>query len=176
MEFFIIADGMGGHQYGEIASGIAVRMMSNQLVSDLYFPLMEHEEKNHNLPVNEIIENAVYKAHEGVKLYAPGGGTTLTAAVVIGQTVTLCHVGDSRCYFLYPDERIEIITHDHSHVQNLVDMKKITVGEAGVHPLRNVLIQAIGQNEQIKPDIHSHPVPHPGYMLLCSDGLWGENP
>lgn len=171
---FIIADGMGGHQYGEVASGIAIRIMSNHLISEVYFPLMEYEWSDLDLPVKEILENAVYKAHEGVKKYAPGGGTTLTTAMVIGEMVTICHVGDSRCYFLYPDDRFEILTHDHSHVQHLVDIKKISSVEAEIHPLRNVLIQAIGQNEPIKPDIETHQIPHPGYMLLCSDGLWGQ--
>jgi serine/threonine protein phosphatase PrpC len=104
---------------------------------------------------------------------APGGGTTLTVAVIIGNQVTLAHIGDSRAYFIYSDSRIEAITKDHSLVSRLVELGQITEEEAAVHPQRNVLYRALGQRDPIKPDISNHIFPESGYLLMCSDGLWG---
>jgi len=173
---FIIADGMGGHQHGEVASGIATRSMAEYLLKHLYPPLMGVRNETATESLQEIIENGVVEAHQLVLRRAPGGGTTLTTALVIGEQVILAHVGDSRAYFIYPDGRVQVITQDHSLVRRLVQLGQLTDEEAAVHPQRNVLYRAIGQNEPFRPDINSHLVPHPGYMLLCSDGLWGVVP
>ncbi|HEX2980172.1 MAG TPA: protein phosphatase 2C domain-containing protein [Anaerolineaceae bacterium] len=107
---------------------------------------------------------------------APGGGTTLTAALVIGEQVTLTHIGDSRAYFIYPDGRVQAITRDHSLVRRLQELGQLTEAEAAVHPQRNVLYRAIGQSEPVDADINTHLLPKPGYLLLCSDGLWNTVP
>ncbi len=122
------------------------------------------------------MEHGVMEANHAVILNAPGGGTTLTAALVIGDQVTLSHVGDSRAYFLYSDGRIEVMTQDHSLVRRLQDLGQIDEKEASTHPQRNVLYRALGLNEPFRPDINTYTLPSPGYLLMCSDGLWGSVP
>jgi serine/threonine protein phosphatase PrpC len=171
---FIIADGMGGHQHGEVASGTAMRIFSDFLIDHLYKPNLVSNERQENLDIQNILQEGVQKVQETVLKTVPGGGTTLTAAVVSGEKVIISHVGDSRAYFIFPDGRIEPLTHDHSLVQRLVDLGEITEDEAQEHNQRNVLYRAIGQNEPFEPDIKEFPLPLSGYMLLCSDGLWGQ--
>lgn len=173
---FMIADGMGGHQHGEVASQTAVRVVASHLVRKLYLPFFSPEQESQNEPMQEVLREAVVEAQQAVLKAVPGGGTTLTVAFVLGSQVTLAHVGDSRAYFLYPDGRIEPITRDHSLVNRLIELGQITEAEAAVHPQRNVLYRAIGQGEPLEPDINSFPLPHPGYLMLCSDGLWGVVP
>lgn len=173
---FIIADGMGGHQHGEVASGATVRVMADYLLQNIYIPLLSLEEEKPKLDIQKILEEGVNKVQDIVINKVPGGGTTLTVAVVNDEKVTIAHVGDSRAYFLFSDGRYEVVTHDHSLVQRLVDLGQITEEEAKVHPQRNVLYRAIGQNEPFQPDINFYPLPQPGYILICSDGLWGQVP
>lgn len=173
---FIIADGMGGHQHGEIASGAAARAFADYLLQKLFISFLKGDSDNQSESLLEIMENGVKEAQHAVIRKAPGGGTTLTAALVLGEQVTLAHVGDSRAYFIYPDGRIQAVTQDHSLVRRLQELGQITEEEAKVHPNRNVLYRALGQAEPFRPDIHTHPMPQPGYMLLCSDGLWGVAP
>lgn len=173
---FVIADGMGGHQHGEIASGAAARAFADYLIRRLYLPFLNGDSESQSESLLEVMENGVREAQHAVTRKAPGGGTTLTAALVLGEQVTLAHVGDSRAYFIYPDGRIQAITQDHSLVRRLLELGQITEDEAKVHPNRNVLYRALGQSDPFRPDIHTHPLPQPGYMLLCSDGLWGVVP
>jgi len=97
----------------------------------------------------------------------------VTAALVLGQQLTIAHVGDSRAYLLYNDQRMEPVTRDHSLVRRLEELGQITSAEAAVHPQRNVLYRAVGQGETLEPDMVTTPFPMGGYLLLCSDGLWG---
>lgn len=170
---FIVADGMGGHQYGEVASGTAARAMAEYLITKLYSSLAGVRPEAQGESLQEIMEAGVNEANQAVIRKAPGGGTTLTTALVIGEQVTIAHVGDSRAYFLFNDGRVQTLTQDHSLVRRLVQLKQITEEEALVHPQRNVLYRAIGQNEPFRPDINSYLLPHPGYLMICSDGLWG---
>ena len=170
---FIVADGMGGHLNGEVASGAATRAMSEYLVSRLINSLYGLNPQSQSESLQEIMESAVREAHQAVVRRAPGGGTTLTAALVVGEQVTFAHVGDSRAYFIFPDGRVQAITLDHSLVRRLIDLGQLTEEQARNYPQKNVLYRALGQAEPYRPDIHTHLVPHPGYILLCSDGLWG---
>jgi serine/threonine protein phosphatase PrpC len=169
---FIVADGMGGHEHGEVASGVAVRAMAEYVLSRSYLPFLSMEDRQRS-SLQEVMENGVVQAQQAVVRYAPGGGTTLTAALVVGEQVTLAHVGDSRAYFVHPDGRMQVITQDHSLVHRLVELGQISEQEALVHPQRNVLYRALGQSEPFRPDILTHPMPRPGFLLMCSDGLWG---
>jgi len=173
---FIIADGMGGHQHGEIASGAAARAFADYILRKSFLPYLNGDSDSQSESLLEVMENGVKEAQHAVTRKAPGGGTTLTAALVLGEQVTMAHVGDSRAYFIYPDGRIQPVTQDHSLVRRLQELGQITDEEAKVHPNRNVLYRALGQSEPFRPDIHTHPLPRPGYMLLCSDGLWGVVP
>ena len=91
----------------------------------------------------------------------------------MGDQVTIAHVGDSRAYFIYPDGKMHTITRDHSLVRRLIELGQLTEREAASHPQRNVLYRALGQGEPFEPDVSTHQFPRPGYLLVCSDGLWG---
>lgn len=173
---FIVADGMGGHLNGEIASGCAARTLGEYLINRFYVPFLTGRPDAGGESIQEILENGVSEAHRDVLRNAPGGGTTLTAAMVIGDQVTITHVGDTRAYFIYPDGRIQVMTQDHSLVKRLQDLGQIDEHEAVVHPQRNVLYRALGQSEPFRPDINTYTLPDHGYLMLCSDGLWGTVP
>lgn len=170
---YMVADGMGGHLHGEIASGTAVRTLGQYILSHFYIPLLAGTSPSELESLHELLSNGVKEANSAVIQNAPGGGTTLTAALIIGDQVTVAHVGDSRAYFIYPDGRIQVMTQDHSLVRRLQDLGQIDEKEASNHPQRNVLYRAMGQSEPFRPDINTHALPSPGYMLICSDGLWG---
>lgn len=176
MGLFIVADGMGGHQNGEVASGVAVRSMASYLTRKLFMPYMSVRQEIQNEPLQEVLQDAVREAQAAVHKLAPGGGTTLTAAFVMGEQTTIAHVGDSRAYFIYPDGRMNAVTRDHSLVRRLQELGQINEKEAAVHPQRNVLYRALGQGEPFDADINTHMLPHPGFLLICSDGLWGVVP
>lgn len=173
---FIIADGMGGHQSGELASGETVRVMADHLLVNLYMPLIENGGALKNIQVDQVMVEGVNEVQKVVSEKVPGGGTTLTAAVILGNQITFAHVGDSRAYFIKSDGTSEVITHDHSLVQRLQDLGQLTEEDALIHPQRNVLYRAIGQSEPFSPDITTCPIPQGGYLLMCSDGLWGVVP
>jgi PPM family protein phosphatase len=172
----LVADGMGGHKNGEIASGVAARVMAKNLVTRVYTRLLDIHSEPMDQSIQEAMENAITETQKAVIRYAPGGGTTLTCALIIGEQVTLAHVGDSRAYFIYPDGRILRITKDHSLVQRMIDLEEITEEEAFTHPQKNVLLKAIGQVESVRPDIQTHQIPKSGYLMICSDGLCGVVP
>ncbi|MHB8136687.1 MAG: PP2C family protein-serine/threonine phosphatase [Anaerolineaceae bacterium] len=172
----IVADGMGGHKNGAIASGVAARVVASHLVKKVYTRFLDLHQEPFTDSLQEIMENAIVETHKSVLRYAPGGGTTFTCALIIGEQVTIGHVGDSRAYFLQSDGRFQKITKDHSLVQRMVELDEITELEASTHPQRNVLLKAIGQTERVFPDIQTYPLPRSGRILLCSDGLWGVVP
>ncbi len=173
---FIIADGMGGHQYGEVASNVAIRTISGYVLKKFHNTLFNLPALPLDESLQEIAQSAVMEAQRAVLREAPGSGTTVTAALVLGQQLTISHVGDSRAYLLYNEQRMEAVTRDHSLVRRLEELGQITSAEAAVHPQRNVLYRALGQGETLEPDVVTTPFPVGGYLLLCSDGLWGVVP
>jgi serine/threonine protein phosphatase PrpC len=170
---FIVADGMGGHQHGEVASGVAIRAMASYIIQKLLIPLYSLNRGTPEESLQEILQAGVTVAHEAILKEAAGGGTTLTTALIVGSQLMVCHVGDSRAYAIFPDGRVHVITRDHSLVKRLEELGQITSLEAASHPQRNVLYRALGQGEPYEPDISTYPLPHHGYLLICSDGLWG---
>jgi PPM family protein phosphatase len=170
---FVVADGMGGYEFGEVASSYAARTFTEYMMSKLYGPMMGAGNQALEDSILEIMEDAVKAANRAVISSAPGAGTTLTAALMVGEQVTIAHVGDSRAYFIFPDGRMQQLTQDHSLVQRLQDLGQLTREEAMVHPQRNVLYRALGQSEPFRPDINTFQLPHPGNLLLATDGLWG---
>jgi PPM family protein phosphatase len=173
---YIIADGMGGHLNGEVASGLAIRVMANHVIHKIYLPLLSLNPSPPEDSFQEIMKAGVQEAHNLIRDQVRGGGTTLTAALIVGDQITLAHVGDSRAYVIKQDVEMEILTRDHSLVKRLEELGQITEAEAAVHPQRNVLYRALGQGEPFEPDIISTPLPRPGFLVLCSDGLWGVVP
>jgi len=170
---YIVADGMGGHQFGEVASNAAIRSVAGYLLKKFHPYFFQVKTDTMDESFQEIMLDAVRDAQKAIQREAPGSGTTLTAALVIGQQVTVAHVGDSRAYFIYPDSRIEPITRDHSLVKRLEELGHITPEEAVNYPHRNVLYRALGQGELLDPDIFTVAFPQPGFLMICSDGLWG---
>jgi len=173
---FIVADGMGGHQHGEVASGVAIRALTSYLIRKILLPFYNVRNDVQMDPLQEILQDGIREAQMAVIKNAPGGGTTLTAAFALGDQVTLAHVGDSRAYFVFPDGRVQPITRDHSLVRRLQELGQITEDEAAVHPQRNVLYRAIGQGEPFDADITNFMLPRPGTLMVCSDGLWSVVP
>jgi serine/threonine protein phosphatase PrpC len=170
---YIVADGMGGHQFGEVASNSAIRVTAGYILRKFHSYLFTLPTQPLQESLLEVMETAIREAHRFVQREAPGSGTTLTAALVLGQQVTIAHVGDSRAYSIYPDGRIEPITRDHSLVKRLEELGHLSKDEAATFPHRNVLIRALGQGESLEADIFTIPFPQPGYLMICSDGLWG---
>jgi PPM family protein phosphatase len=171
---FIVADGMGGHQNGEIASEVAVQTMAETLIRKVYIPFLDTStEKHKEKEFRTVMETAMVKVHTAVLNQVPGGGTTITAALIYGEQMTIGHVGDSRAYILQPDGRIHILTKDHSLVHRLVELGQITEKEASEHPQRNILYRAAGQNDSFEADVEMHKFSRGNSLLLCSDGLWG---
>jgi serine/threonine protein phosphatase PrpC len=169
---YAIADGMGGHQYGELASGIAIRALTGYILHKFH-PFIMNPTQPMDESLQEIMRSAVSEAQRAVMQAAPGSGTTLTAALVLGQQMTIGHVGDSRAYFVFPNGRADVLTRDHSLVKRLEELGQISSDEAAAHPQRNVLYRAVGQGEFLEPDVFTAPFPRPGNLLICSDGLWG---
>jgi len=170
---FILADGMGGHRNGEIASGVTCRVIANFIMAELKTNILEDAHSYSPERFTEIIRKANDEAQTAVMKNAPGGGTTVIIALIVGDSVTVSNVGDSRIYFIFPDGRMQKITRDHSLVQRLVDLKEITESEAEVHPQKNVLLRAIGQPDPYQADTQTMSFPPGARILLCSDGLWG---
>lgn len=169
---FVVADGMGGHRAGEVASAISVRSVARQLTERILLALLDLEDEIDVPPLQDLLREALEQANQAVVEEVPGGGTTLTAAVLLGHQVTIGHVGDSRAYII-ANGTSEVITRDHSLVERLRELGQLTQEEAARHPQRNVLYRAIGQGANLEVDVVTHPAPNGGHMLLCSDGLWG---
>lgn len=168
---YAVADGMGGHEAGEVASELAVRTAIRKIVEQVTEAQEAMPENyQHWLEgavglANQIVHN---KAHEVSK----NMGTTLVMAVVVGRDVHIVNVGDSRAYIVSPGG-IRQITRDHSFVQALVDTGAITPDEAAGHPRRNVLTQSVGPEETVSIDLFDETLDDDDWLLLCSDGLWG---
>ena len=173
---FVVADGMGGHQHGELASAAAVEKFIEIAVNNIYSPQLMEQKLKSVIETEQITKMAVQKANAYVQAQAPGGGTTLTAAIVYGNNLTIAHVGDSRAYLFHPDGSLELKTRDHSLVSKLVETGQITEKQAGSHPQRNILLRALGNGADPEVDVVSMEFPQDTILLICSDGLWGVVP
>ncbi|RPI92456.1 MAG: serine/threonine-protein phosphatase, partial [Chloroflexi bacterium] len=169
---FIVADGMGGHQEGERASAITVRIVARYVLQEIYTVLLDQQMNAPDRPsIADVLRAAVQQANDSVTEQIPEGGTTVTTTVIIGDLAYIAHVGDSRAY-LITDDRIEQVTRDHSLVQRLIELDQLTPEEAIDHPQKNVLYRAIGQSETLDVDAITRRLPPRSRLLLCSDGLW----
>ncbi len=170
---YMVADGMGGHQFGEVASNAAIRVIAGQIFRKFHSYLFAIPTQQPEDSLQEIMETAIKEAHRVVQKDAPGSGTTVTAALVVGQQLTIGHVGDSRAYVIHASGRAEQLTHDHSLVRRLEELGHLNKEEAASFPHRNVLIRALGQGESLDVDVFTIPFPTQGTLMLCTDGLWG---
>jgi len=170
---YLVADGMGGHQYGEVASNTAMRIFGGYIMEKFHPYLFSLPTAPLDESLQDLMLAGVAQAQEAIQRDAPGSGTTLTAALVLGEQVSIAHVGDSRAYAIYPDGRFDLISRDHSLVGRLEELGQITAEEAANHPQKNVLYRALGQGDVLEPDIFTIPFPKKGTLMICSDGLWG---
>jgi protein phosphatase len=173
---YIIADGMGGHRNGEIASELAIRTVAEYVLKEIYSPLMSRDPKPSEYSFQEVFQLAIEEANHEIIQNSYGGGTTLTAVLIVGDQMTIAHVGDSRIYQVDEEGTLEALTRDHSLVKRLQELGQITSDEAAVHPQRNVLYRALGQGEPFEPELISSSRPSSGGLLVCSDGLWSIVP
>jgi serine/threonine protein phosphatase PrpC len=171
---FIVADGMGGHSEGQQASQMAARIVARDVMGKIFPPFLSIGSSEPSQPVQVILESSLQAANWEVQASNPESGTTVTAALVLGERLYVAHVGDSRAYLFRDGESPpELLTLDHSFVQRLQDTGQITAQEAASHPQRNILYRAVGQGERLEVDTFSRPFPRRSWLLLCSDGLWG---
>lgn len=169
---FIVADGMGGHQEGERASAVTARIIAQHVLKEIFYPMLEQRMGDPDRPpIADVLRDAIKQANDAVTREISDGGTTATAAAVLGDLVYIAHVGDSRGYMI-TDDGIEQITRDHSLVQRLIELDQLTSEEAAEHPQRNVLYKAIGQSESLEADTITRRLQPHARLLLCSDGLW----
>lgn len=164
----IVADGMGGHQAGEVASNLAIKVAKEEWeISTTIQNPSEAEEWVRSLI--EKMNQQIYEYSLDNKEYE-GMGTTVVIAICLPDTVTVAHVGDSRSY-LYTDQEMKQITEDHSLVNELIRTGQISKDDAEIHPRKNVLLRAIGTEETTQIDTTTIHWNVNERLLLCSDGL-----
>jgi serine/threonine protein phosphatase PrpC len=158
---YVVADGMGGHRGGQVASQVALEAMEELETGD-GGSLAEHVRRANRAVWDRSVEDERLS----------GMGTTLTAARIDGGSALIAHVGDSRAYLLR-DGSLRQLTTDHTLVARMVKSGEITEAEAEVHPHKNVLTRALGTDEQVEVDEDSIALVDGDRLLLCSDGLTG---
>jgi PPM family protein phosphatase len=158
---YVVADGMGGHRGGQVASQLALETLE-QLSGDGSGSLAEHVRRANRAVWDRALEDERLS----------GMGTTLTAARIDGSSALIAHVGDSRAYLLR-DGMLRQLTTDHTLVARMVSSGEITEAEAENHPHKNVLTRAIGTDEQVEVDEDTVDLQADDHLLLCSDGLTG---
>lgn len=173
---YLVADGMGGHQSGEVASSLAVQGFSQYLIEHIYMNYIYNHQSYSDHILRHHLENAVEEAQILIKQRVPGGGTTLTGILALNDQFYSVHIGDSRLYFIDKNGKLSLQTKDHTLVKRLVDLGEITEEEALLHPERNVLYRALGQMDPIHADISRLSLQEGERFLICSDGLWGVVP
>ncbi len=166
---FIVADGMGGHAAGEVASEMAVQLIARELDGVVGRPDAEATNMI-RLAISEangaIFERTVTEPEKR------GMGTTATALVINGSRYIIGQVGDSRTYLLRGDE-FQQVTKDHSYVQEQVDAGYLTPEQARTHPYSNVITRCVGANAEVVPDVYLGAIQTGDVLLLASDGLTG---
>ena len=166
VNLFVVADGMGGHAGGDIASALATQHVGK--IDDAY-----QDSEEAIVALLTAMREANIKLTETVSKfsYLAGMGTTMDAVLFTGDIANIAHIGDSRVYLLRDSKMIQV-TKDHTFVQKLVDSGKITEEEALYHPRRNVLMRVLGDaTEEPEFDIHQLEIEPGDRLLLCSDGL-----
>ncbi|HHV38029.1 MAG TPA: Stp1/IreP family PP2C-type Ser/Thr phosphatase, partial [Tepidimicrobium sp.] len=167
---FIIADGMGGHKAGEVASNMAIEIVSNQLVEVLQKLTSDEEEIRNEIRSSIDIANEKIYKRSLIDERLSGMGTTITIAYINRWKVYIGHVGDSRAYILRK-RTLHQLTRDHSLVEELIRNGSISEEEAKNHPQRNIITRAVGTNDDVEVDLIVGEIYEDDILLLCSDGL-----
>ena len=166
-----VADGMGGHAAGEVASRIAVKTLQSL---EPTLTALEIDQDS----VEDLLMHSLHSIDEEIALVTDeeiekrGMGTTLTALLLRENTIALLHVGDSRCYRLRAGT-LEQLSNDHTVIQELLDQGAISEAEAAEHPQRSMLTQALRGDGDVTPVLQMYEVKKGDRYLLCSDGLSG---
>lgn len=165
----VVCDGMGGEAGGNIASALAVKVISEKITS-------AYNEKMRDASIKNLLDSAISAANIEVYDMAysrpdlQGMGTTVVAVIVRDKTAFIAHAGDSRAYIVSGDI-IQQITTDHSLVQNLVDRGEITAEQAQHHPKKNLITRAVGVEKRIDIDFSEIDLNDNETLILCTDGL-----
>ena len=172
MGLFIVADGMGGHANGEVASRMAISTVARTVLADLVVPALADGVTEALQP---LIVSAVQEANRAIweRARSEGSdmGTTCTTALMLGHTLYIAHVGDSRLYIRTP-EGLRCLTTDHSAIGRLIQLGQLDESEAREHPMRSQLYRTVGQMPEVQVDFIYHQLGQATHLLLCSDGLW----
>lgn len=167
--YCIIADGMGGHNAGEVASKIAIEQISDYIQKAYNKDLSQNQVINVLQHSMNIANRAIYaKALESDDCY--GMGTTAVICLVHQDDAFIAHIGDSRAYIIRDNNMYQITT-DHSMVEELVSNGTITREQADCHPQKNVITRALGDKSDVKADIYIHTYAKNDIILICTDGL-----
>lgn len=165
-QLYIIADGMGGHNAGDVASKMCVNKIKEFIVKNFY----EYEN------IKKMLVDGVNYANESIYIESlknkeyRGMGTTLTLAFVFNNKIYIINVGDS-CFFVIKDESILKITKDHSLVQQFIDNGILTQDEAKDHPNKNIITRSLGIDRKVDMDLFIIEENQDSFYLLCTDGL-----
>lgn len=162
---YVVADGMGGHNAGDVASKLAVQNTIKYINSLSTINDMEDDLKNAILDSNKKIYKLSRKNEE-----LSGMGTTITACMIVDNDMVVANVGDSRCYIIKSDEIIKV-TKDHSLVQQLIDEGSITEDEGYSHPNKNIITRALGTKDNVDIDTYKMSTDGIIKVILCTDGL-----
>lgn len=165
----VVADGMGGHLAGDVASKMAVKAMGEKWNEAETIPTAPSECEKWLIEQILSVNSKIYdhaQAHEECQ----GMGTTIVCALFTGKTVSVAHIGDSRCYLLQDGDFVQV-TEDHSLVNELVRTGEISREDAEHHPRKNVLTKALGTDQSVSIDTRSFDIEPGDKLLLCSDGL-----
>lgn len=172
---YMVADGMGGHAAGEVASGLAIRGAAEIILSEYLALVMDNNADYDDQQAQAIVHRAVMRANEYIlregQMRDNDMGSTLTMALVVGDHATIANVGDSRTY-LYRDGKLKRVTRDHSLVMRLVELGQIEDKDIYTHPQRNAVLRSLGDKPDLEIDIFSARLYSGDVLLLCSDGQW----
>ncbi|MBT2581894.1 Stp1/IreP family PP2C-type Ser/Thr phosphatase [Planococcus sp. ISL-109] len=165
----LVADGMGGHNAGDVASRVTVDELSRKFLEadDAAFETAEARKAWLSERILEV--NRYVYEHAVNHIECKGMGTTLIAALIDGEDCVLCHIGDSRVYLI--DSSVRLMTRDHSYVNVLVDNGEITQQQAEDHPKKNWIMRSLGTEPEIEREMHRFSLAGIPYLLICTDGL-----
>lgn len=173
--FYVVADGMGGHRAGEIASRTVNKIIADRVFNAEVLPgLSSATRKLTDTPggvLTAAIQTANQTLHRAAREQGSDMGTTITTALLIGDTATIANVGDSRTY-LWRDGTLRQVTRDHSLVASLVEAGMLQPAEMREHPGRNQVLRSLGTKPDVTPDIFTETLQRGDRLILCSDGLW----
>lgn len=174
--FYLIADGMGGHDAGNVASRTVYEVVTSTILNMQVLPDIHKATRKLGADVSgDLLKHAIQEANAKLQRQAQARGndmgSTVTAALLIGHLATVANVGDSRTYLLRKG-RLEQITQDHSLVARLVDAQVIKPEQARYHPQRNQIYRSLGQKGDLVVDTFTVPLERGDRLILCCDGLW----